>query len=151
MSTVFKTIAIVVLMAISATGFAQTNDVNNESNDSNPAGTSLTIKAVFPVPLGIDYFVTEAYATITWHGPSGSQTLPTSPLEKVDDRTFEGGSWTPVNDVTHVTYEVWGWYYNGTKGYSATGTFDVTLGVTNTLIITSWPFFLIKDMPDDTD
>ena len=151
MSTVFKTVAIAVLMAISATGFAQTNDVNNGSNDPNQVLTHLTIKAVFPVPYWVGDFVTDAYATITWYDPYDSSNPKTQKLEKVDELTFESDFWVDNNYITHVTYEVWGWNQNETKGYLAAGTFDITPSGTNMLIITSWPVSLIKDVPDDPD
>jgi len=150
MKKLVKTIAIVVLMAISATGFAQTNDVGNESNDSNPVITGLKIIAIFPVPLGVEDFVTTAYATITWYDPYDSYTPATQTMEKVDDLTFKCDFGVDNNYITHVTYEVWGLYHNDTKRYSAAGTFDITPSGTNTLIITSWLIRLEKE-PDDPD
>jgi len=136
-----KVIVVIVLMA------ASLSMAHGQELISSPSGTSLKVKAVFPVPNWVGDYVTTAYATITWYDPYDNMT-ETQQLAQVDEITFENNTfWVYNSKITHVTYKVWGWNQNETKGYFAEGTFDI-LGVTNTLIITSWTVVL-KKVPDN--
>ena len=137
MKKLVKTIAIVVLMAISATGFAQTNDVGNESNDSNPAYNRVYIYAYVPMPTYWEEEVEQATATITWYDALGScYTYTTQGEQDLINPlkwSFQDGT---TCYATYVTYKIVASNGAGTIGWIAEGTHYLCNG--DIIIVTDW-------------
>jgi len=150
MSKVFKTIAVVVLMAMSATTFAQTSD-------SKPNSGYFEIYAYFPDPIGVQYIPVYAFATITWRDESGNAIAPPVTVSGASIGTDAWNftfSWN--YDADHVTYKVWGTDvgYNTVK--QTCGTFVINGGSPLTIDENSWPSCFgatgpIEDKPDNPD
>jgi len=144
---VFKTTAIVVLMALmSATSFAQ-------SNDGQTALVKLDVTV--HVPLTVD--ITKFEATITWHYYSTTETIIQTATTSWDgEYLFDLPPFFSNGDPSYVDYKIYAKDYTGKIVIKTCGTFDIIIGGSNHLIISSWnncPFepWIVKDTPASTD
>ena len=151
MTKVFKTAAIALMVLMSATAtFAQTGDVDN----SPTALVKLDVTVLVPPAVQVTTFE----VTITWHFYSTTNVITETVTVYYDGTNpFKfPQSFSSNGDPSYVEYKINAKNSNGQIVLKTCGTFDIIIGDSNDLIISSWnncpfePWVIEKANPANT-